>query len=76
MAELDRIVCILIDVTGKYKSSISVKFFEDIKAKNGKRIRNKSMLTHLTPPVTLLLYTVASEATPLNPNRTKPSLID
>ena len=38
MAELDRIVCILIDVTGKYKSSISVKFFEDIKAKNGKRI--------------------------------------
>ena len=45
-------------------------------SKNGKRIKNKSMLTHLTPPVTLLLYTVASEATPLNPNRTKPSLID
>jgi hypothetical protein len=45
-------------------------------SKNGKRIRNKSMLTHLTPPVTLHLYTVASEATPLNPNRTKPSLID
>jgi hypothetical protein len=38
MAELDKIKCILIHVTGMYKSNISVKFFENIKAKNGKRI--------------------------------------
>ncbi len=42
MDELDRITCILIHATGKYKSDDSVKFFENIKAKYGKMIINLS----------------------------------
>ena len=36
--ELNDIVCILIYVTDKFKSCIGVKFFEQLRSKNGKRI--------------------------------------